>query len=257
MLVSVGSGSNVDDPDTHPRRVPPRRRPRVHPRRQVRGGLRLRHPQLRRRSHQPHHRRPLVLHQRARQPRQPPRPRLRHLRPRRLLLRLALVLHGRPPGPAPPRALRQRLRPPTRSSPRPSPPSRPPTASASTCPPKSAPPTSSSSPTWPRSRSPSTPPAGRRSLQPIDGGAFAAEHGSWNRANRAGYEVIYIPMQNGHATGEYDDFLTGFVTPRRPGLGTPRRRRRRQGRLPLRHRRRHPLRLARHLHRQITQTSWP
>jgi glucose/arabinose dehydrogenase len=45
-----------------------------------------------------------------------------------------------------------------------------------------------------------------------NGGAFAAEHGSWNRANRAGYEVIYIPMKNGHATGEYDDFLTGFVT---------------------------------------------
>jgi len=43
-------------------------------------------------------------------------------------------------------------------------------------------------------------------------GAFASEHGSWNRANRAGYEVIYIPMKNGHATGEYDDFLTGFVT---------------------------------------------
>ena len=45
-----------------------------------------------------------------------------------------------------------------------------------------------------------------------DGGIFAAEHGSWNRANRAGYEVIYIPMDHGHATGEYDDFLTGFVT---------------------------------------------
>jgi len=44
------------------------------------------------------------------------------------------------------------------------------------------------------------------------GGAFAAEHGSWNRLNRAGYEVIYIPMKDGHALGEYDDFLTGFVT---------------------------------------------
>jgi len=44
------------------------------------------------------------------------------------------------------------------------------------------------------------------------GGAFAAEHGSWNRANRAGYEVIYIPMHDGHALGEYEDFLTGFVT---------------------------------------------
>ncbi len=46
----------------------------------------------------------------------------------------------------------------------------------------------------------------------FDGDAFAAEHGSWNRANRAGYEVISIPMHDGHATGEYDDFLTGFVT---------------------------------------------
>ena len=44
------------------------------------------------------------------------------------------------------------------------------------------------------------------------GGAFAAEHGSWNRANRAGYNVIFIPMVNGKATGEYVDFLDGFVT---------------------------------------------
>ena len=44
------------------------------------------------------------------------------------------------------------------------------------------------------------------------GDGFAAEHGSWNRARRAGYEVIRIPMKNGQATGEYEDFLTGFVT---------------------------------------------
>ena len=44
------------------------------------------------------------------------------------------------------------------------------------------------------------------------GGAFAAEHGSWNRKNRTGYEVIFIPMTDGKANGEYDDFLTGFVT---------------------------------------------
>jgi glucose/arabinose dehydrogenase len=48
--------------------------------------------------------------------------------------------------------------------------------------------------------------------QRYHGDAFAAEHGSWNRDPRAGYEVISIPMQDGHATGEYDDFLTGFVT---------------------------------------------
>ena len=44
------------------------------------------------------------------------------------------------------------------------------------------------------------------------GDAFAAEHGSWNRAKRAGYEVIRIPLHDGKATGEYEDFLTGFVT---------------------------------------------
>ena len=44
------------------------------------------------------------------------------------------------------------------------------------------------------------------------GDAFAAEHGSWNRAKRGGYEVVMIPMRNGKATGEYEDFLTGFVT---------------------------------------------
>jgi glucose/arabinose dehydrogenase len=44
-----------------------------------------------------------------------------------------------------------------------------------------------------------------------DGDAFAAEHGSWNREKRAGYEVIRIPMHNGRADGSYEDFLTGFV----------------------------------------------
>ena len=42
---------------------------------------------------------------------------------------------------------------------------------------------------------------------------FAAEHGSWNRATRTGYELIRVPMhQKGRATGEYEDFMTGFVT---------------------------------------------
>jgi glucose/arabinose dehydrogenase len=44
------------------------------------------------------------------------------------------------------------------------------------------------------------------------GDVFAAEHGSWNRSPRAGYELIRVPMhQTGHASGEYEDFLTGFV----------------------------------------------
>ncbi len=44
------------------------------------------------------------------------------------------------------------------------------------------------------------------------GDAFAAQHGSWNRSLRTGYEVIRVPLKNGRATGEYQDFLTGFVT---------------------------------------------
>lgn len=53
------------------------------------------------------------------------------------------------------------------------------------------------------------------------GDIFAAEHGSWNKAKRAGYEVIRVPMKDGHATGEYEDFLTGFVTPDGKVWGRP------------------------------------
>lgn len=44
------------------------------------------------------------------------------------------------------------------------------------------------------------------------GGIFAAEHGSWNRKDRAGYEVVFAPIHGGKANGEYMDFLTGFTT---------------------------------------------
>jgi glucose/arabinose dehydrogenase len=43
------------------------------------------------------------------------------------------------------------------------------------------------------------------------GWAFAAEHGSWNRARRTGYKVICVPVRRGEPQGEYDDFMTGFV----------------------------------------------
>ena len=44
------------------------------------------------------------------------------------------------------------------------------------------------------------------------GDIFASEHGSWNRSVRAGYEVIRVPMHGtNQASGEYEDFLTGFV----------------------------------------------
>jgi glucose/arabinose dehydrogenase len=44
------------------------------------------------------------------------------------------------------------------------------------------------------------------------GDIFAAEHGSWNKSVRVGYELIRVPLhQTGHASGEYQDFMTGFV----------------------------------------------
>ncbi len=62
---------------------------------------------------------------------------------------------------------------------------------------------------------------GRQFPSAYGGDGFAAEHGSWNRAHRAGYEVIRIPMHDGAATGEYEDFLTGFVTPDGKVWGRP------------------------------------
>jgi glucose/arabinose dehydrogenase len=41
---------------------------------------------------------------------------------------------------------------------------------------------------------------------------FVASHGSWNKAMRTGYKVIRVPLKNGVPTGEYQDFVTGFVT---------------------------------------------
>jgi glucose/arabinose dehydrogenase len=42
-------------------------------------------------------------------------------------------------------------------------------------------------------------------------GAFIAEHGSWNRRIRSGYQVIFIPFRNGLPAGEPTPFFSGFV----------------------------------------------
>ena len=44
------------------------------------------------------------------------------------------------------------------------------------------------------------------------GDIFAAFHGSWNRSRRTGYKIVRVPMDGGKAQGEYEDFVTGFVT---------------------------------------------
>jgi glucose/arabinose dehydrogenase len=62
---------------------------------------------------------------------------------------------------------------------------------------------------------------GNQFPQEYQGDIFAAEHGSWNKAVRSGYEVVRVPLKNGHSGGEYEDFLTGFVTPDGQVWGRP------------------------------------
>lgn len=42
-------------------------------------------------------------------------------------------------------------------------------------------------------------------------GAFIGQHGSWNRSSLVGYQVAFVPFQNGKASGSYQPFLTGFI----------------------------------------------
>jgi glucose/arabinose dehydrogenase len=42
-------------------------------------------------------------------------------------------------------------------------------------------------------------------------GAFIAEHGSWNRRIKSGYQVVFIPFRNGRPAGEPKPFFSGFV----------------------------------------------
>lgn len=44
-----------------------------------------------------------------------------------------------------------------------------------------------------------------------EGDGFAVFHGSWNRDNRTGYKVVRVRMNHGVPTGEYDDFMVGFI----------------------------------------------
>ena len=50
---------------------------------------------------------------------------------------------------------------------------------------------------------------------------FVALHGSWNRSRRTGYKVVRVVLRDGKPTGEYEDFLTGFVTPEGDVWGRP------------------------------------
>ena len=43
------------------------------------------------------------------------------------------------------------------------------------------------------------------------GGAFVAEHGSWNRSTRSGYQVAFVAFKDGQPSADPVPFMTGFV----------------------------------------------
>jgi len=53
------------------------------------------------------------------------------------------------------------------------------------------------------------------------GGAFVGQHGSWNRKPFSGYRVIFVPFEDGMATGKPEDVLTGFVDDNGEAMGRP------------------------------------
>jgi glucose/arabinose dehydrogenase/cytochrome c2 len=53
------------------------------------------------------------------------------------------------------------------------------------------------------------------------GDAFVAFHGSWNRSLRTGYKLVRVRMKDNLPTGEYVDFVTGFVVDNGDVWGRP------------------------------------
>jgi glucose/arabinose dehydrogenase len=52
-------------------------------------------------------------------------------------------------------------------------------------------------------------------------GAFIGQHGSWNRKDLAGYNVVFVPFANGRPAGPPQTFLTGFLNDKGEALGRP------------------------------------
>jgi glucose/arabinose dehydrogenase len=47
--------------------------------------------------------------------------------------------------------------------------------------------------------------------EPFEGGAFVAQHGSWNRSQPDGYRVLFVPFEGGRPGGTPVEILGGFV----------------------------------------------
>jgi glucose/arabinose dehydrogenase len=52
---------------------------------------------------------------------------------------------------------------------------------------------------------------GKQFPESYRGGVFIAEHGSWNRATRAGYQVAFVAFKDGKPSADPVPFMTGLV----------------------------------------------
>jgi glucose/arabinose dehydrogenase len=52
-------------------------------------------------------------------------------------------------------------------------------------------------------------------------GMFVGQHGSWNRKPRSGYNVVFVPFENGKPAAAPLDVLTGFISAEGEALGRP------------------------------------
>ncbi|HAV38215.1 MAG TPA: sorbosone dehydrogenase, partial [Massilia sp.] len=52
-------------------------------------------------------------------------------------------------------------------------------------------------------------------------GAFIGQHGSWNRKPLSGYNVVYVPFENGKPSGMPVEVLRGFVDQDGKAMGRP------------------------------------
>lgn len=63
--------------------------------------------------------------------------------------------------------------------------------------------------------------AGSALPEPFATGMFVGLHGSWNRAPRSGYKVVFVAFRDGKPTGTPIDLLTGFVSSDGDAWGRP------------------------------------
>ncbi|MCU1243454.1 MAG: glucose/sorbosone dehydrogenase [Candidatus Acidoferrum typicum] len=59
---------------------------------------------------------------------------------------------------------------------------------------------------------------GKQFPESYRGGAFVAEHGSWNRSTRSGYELAFVAFKDGQPSADPVPFMTGLVPD--PSSGT-------------------------------------